>query len=55
MPKYKVLEPLGYDRWPPYMPGEVVGMEEGEAAELVKSGVLGPPLPEKTRRKELEA
>ena len=41
MPKYLVIEPLGYDRPATYMPGETVDMLESEAECLIESGVIG--------------
>ncbi len=55
MPKYTVLEPLGYDRRDPYMPGDIVEMEEAEASGLIQTGVLGATLVEKTTSIAAEA
>ena len=41
MPKYLVIEPLGYNRPATYMPGETVDMLESEAECLIESGVIG--------------
>jgi hypothetical protein len=47
MPKYTVIEPLGYDRPAPYMPGEVVDLDEKEVSWLIKAGVIDKtPLPD---------
>jgi len=41
MAKYPVYEPLLGDRPTPYMPGDIVEMDEKEARGLIKAGVLG--------------
>lgn len=40
MPKYLVIEPLAYDRPAPYMPGEVVELDEKEVDWLTRAGVI---------------
>ena len=45
MPQYPVLEPLGFDRVKPYLPGDTVAMTAEEAVDLIATGIIGEAVP----------